>query len=119
MTEDTMIWMEERILVRGGEFDHCSSTLKAMIFGMLVDLSERRLHMYKSDLFHDALWLETKLNGPMEFYWIVRDSGTHMGDEEFVGQVVKAFGSQDHWLYKLKLDNDNGVWVLNVWEYLY
>lgn len=105
--------METRTLVYGGDFEDRGSTIKAKIFEVLVVLSEFRLKSYRSDLFHDALWLD-KVAGPEVFCWSVRESGTYLGDEEFINQVNKAF--REGWTYKFELVEDNEIWSLRIWE---
>ena len=109
-----MIWnkMETKSLCYGN-WDISKSTIKASIFGVLVELSENRITNYRSDLWHDALWIDINITGPTSFEWVVRDYGTHIGeaaevyDIERHGEAIK---------YRFDLEDNDGRWNLTIYE---
>lgn len=52
---------------------------RAPLFGKLVALAFPILERYQSDLYHDALWIEQNVEGPMTFYFSCDESGTMIG----------------------------------------
>lgn len=52
----------------------------AQLFGVLADLAWTRVEHYRSDLYHDARWLDRWVHGPADvFYWGADDCGTAIG----------------------------------------
>lgn len=57
------------------------TSIRALLFGAMVQRAVRTLGAYHSDLFHDALWLEKNFTGePLTFEWLARESGTNIGE---------------------------------------
>lgn len=110
-----LVWnkMETRNLCYGS-WDNSSSTIKAVTFGVLVELAEGRMENYRSDLWHDALWIDREITGPITFEWVLRDWGTHIGDAaatfnygNFGGEAFK---------YRFELEDNDGKWNLTIYE---
>lgn len=49
--------------------------IRANVFAHLLDLAAV-VTSHRSDLFHDALWIDRNVNGPTTFFYSVRDTGT-------------------------------------------
>lgn len=112
-----VVWnkMEERMLCYG-TWDNSKSTIKALTFGILVELSEGRIENYRSDLWHDALWIEQYITGPTTFEWVVRDWGTHIG-EAAAGFNYDVFGSSETVIkYRFEIEDNDGRWKIVIWE---
>jgi len=111
---DQKVWtkIDTRTLFHGGEWDDIATGLRAKTFEVMLELAERVKH-YRSDLYHDAMWLEERLTGPMQYDWIARESGT------FIGEVVAQIALSE-WdgsvKYRFELLNDERRWMLNVYE---
>lgn len=109
-----MVWnlLDERNLVYSS-FEEMESSIKAKVFGILVELSEGRIKDYRSDLWHDALWLNEAITGPMSFDWIVRDSGTFIGESaEQVDMSMWAGAIK----YRFELVHNDSKWSVRIWE---
>lgn len=66
-------------------------SMRAMVFGHLVNLTDDVVKHYRSDLYHDARWLRDYFADAMTFYFAVRESGTHIGtDRPLVGHISYA-----------------------------
>lgn len=87
------------------------TSVRAGVFGELVKLAAPVLEHYHSDLFHDAEWLGKYLNGPMEFYFSVDDSGTCIGIDERV-TLYRA----KHYHIIVALDERLDKWSLEIRE---
>lgn len=61
--------------------DHLSKRVRAKLFGVLVQLAAPVVEHYHGDLYHDVQWLDDHVNGPMYFYYGVRDTGTGIGTD--------------------------------------
>lgn len=73
------------------ETDTTESTLesvRAALFGVLVELAQPHVKHYQSDLYHDARWIREHVSGPLDFFFAVADTGTEIGtDEALVRQI--------------------------------
>ena len=79
--------------------------MRALLFGELVTRSQPVKH-YASDLYHDAGWIATNVNGPMTFYWAPRTWGTDIGtDRTLVGTP-----DEGKVLYRVELSCQRGLW---------
>lgn len=63
------------------------SSIKARLFGALMELALPILKCYRSDMYHDACWVEgmslpTSDDAPFSFLYGVRDSGTSVGNDD-------------------------------------
>jgi hypothetical protein len=75
---------EDKTLTRlGGEY-HIGRA-RASLFGVLADLAWPHVEHYRSDLYHDAQWLEHYVQEPCEFYFGCDAWGTAIGmDKDLV-----------------------------------
>jgi hypothetical protein len=88
-----------------GWFDQINNSVRALLFGEMVTRSQPVKH-YPSDLYHDARWIATNVNGPMTFYWAPRTGGTGIGtDRTLVG--TRDVGKV---LYRIDLFCERGLW---------
>jgi hypothetical protein len=88
-----------------GWFDQINDSVRALLFGGMVNRSQLIEH-YRSDLYHDARWIATNVNGPVTFYWAPRTWGTHIGtDRSLVGTADRG-----KLLYRVDLICDQGLW---------
>lgn len=69
-----------------------TSTL-ALAFGHLMNLAVPVVKQFRSDWYHDALWLAEWGSDPAPFFFVVRESGTLIGRDErlLLSQVGKAY----------------------------
>lgn len=112
---DNRVWnkIDSTTMVYGGQWEDARSTIRAHVFGVMINLARDRVKNYKSDLYHDALWLSEWLIGPMRFDWIARESGT------FIGAVVQHITDsewEDTARYRFEIREDNRSWKLNLYE---
>lgn len=110
------VWMLNNTytLVYGGDWKDAESSIRAKVFGHMVELAHNRVKFYLSDLFHDAIWLKEEMTGPMSFEWITRESGTHIGE---VCKYVKDDDYSDVSRYRFEvLGDDRNRWILNIYE---
>jgi len=71
---------------------------------------------YQSDLFHDARWLSNYLTDAGTFYWIVREWGTHIGDDaEMVGAAVQC--GEAILSYRIDVTVTRGSWSAEFSEF--
>lgn len=110
------VWnkLDTNTLQWGGSWADAQSTIRAVLFGTMVDLARDRIKHYRSDLYHDALWISENITGPRQFDWVVRESGT------FIGEVVQ-YVSDDDWTdtvryrFDIRVENDR-KWILDIYE---
>lgn len=110
------VWnkLSSRILVYGGDWQSAQSTVRATTFAKMVELAKDKIQYYISDLYHDALWLNQELNGPGEFEWVVRESGTWIGE---TAKIIKEDTYAPFTRYKFEIrEDDNQKWVLDTYE---
>lgn len=84
------------------------STL-ALLYGAMVDRAGIIQH-YRSDLYHDALWLDREIHDATTFWWAPYQSGTnigHLGDDLFRAQ--RAVNPDRPW-YIIDLVRERGLW---------
>ena len=79
---------------------------RSMIFEKMMDLALPIVKHYRSDLFHDALWLKAIPDKSIVFYYTVRETGTwisttddglNRGDATYRITVTRA--ANDNWEY--------------------
>ncbi len=87
-------------------------SVRAPLFGRLVDLAVPVVESYRSDLFHDAHWLTEQVTDACVFYYGVRSTGTSIGtDFDLVSQM-------NDWVYRLELIVQQGDrWYLNIRQF--
>ena len=63
------------------EWAYSAGSVKAGIFGQMVEMAEGVVEHYRSDLFHDATWLQDRVDGtPLTFEFLVRPWGTNVSE---------------------------------------
>ncbi len=110
------VWnkISSRVMVYGGDWNSAQTTVRALTFAKMMDLGRDRIKFYQSDLYHDALWLNEYVNGPTEFEWVARESGTHIGE---TAKIVKDDDWADSARYRFEIrEGDNQKWVLDTYE---
>lgn len=105
--------IDSKILAYGGEWEHVASSIRSRLFGHMVILADDRIKFYKSDLYHDALWIEEYITGPIYFDWIVGEFGTYIGD---IVKEMKVKGQRGDIMYRLEIKHDDGQWLLDINE---
>ena len=70
-TTDVPATVRDGLIRLTGWFDQINNSVRALLFGVMVARSHPVKH-YPSDLYHDARWIATNVNGPMTFYWAPR-----------------------------------------------
>lgn len=99
-------------LVGWGNFDTMRESILPRVFGYLVRLATHVAHEYHGDLFHDAEWLRKNLTGETSFLYLVRYSGTNLGDS---ARLMFESLAYDAVLYNIDLSVDErGTWWLTV-----
>lgn len=93
-------------------------SLQARVFGVLVELASGRVREYRSDLYHDALWLQRNLTtaevraagGEWAFSYAAEEWGTAIGFDE---EMVSRRGG-DVWRLTVRCDHPegDGLWTL-------
>ena len=64
------------------EWAYSAGSVKAGIFGQMVEMAEGVVEHYRSDLFHDATWLQDRVDGtPLTFEFLVRPWGTNVSED--------------------------------------
>lgn len=61
--------------------DTMSFSVRAKLFGVLVQLAAPVVEHYHGDLYHDVHWLDEHVEGPMHFFYGIRDTGTGIGTD--------------------------------------
>ena len=86
-------------------------TIKAFTFGHLMDLVDGRVEHYKSDLFHDALWIERNLDEEESriFWYAVDVMGTSIGTDP---GVVHLRNQENLW--KIEVKEVDRTWYIKV-----
>ena len=93
--------------------DELNESTKAMLFGVLAELAWPIIDNYKSDLYHDARWID-ELTGPATFYFSPRESGTWLSEEPW---WMETTGYNDP-TYELTLRRQRFSWVVDLEEVL-
>lgn len=90
-----------------------TDSVNAYTFGYLITLADGVVKRYHSDLYRDAQWLEKHLTGPMTFYYVVRENGTHIGCDLQALEI--CHGTMGGVLYEITLRQERGfVWMLDI-----
>jgi hypothetical protein len=94
-----------------------ADSVRTHLFGVLVDLTvgalpgTTTLMEFRSDLFRDAQWLTENVNGPMTFPFMVRHSGTQLGDK-WVQAALN--GRSAGTVYDIALTEERGAYYVTV-----
>lgn len=110
---DNRVWnlIDTQTMVNGANWDAGKSTIRASVFGKMVELSLDRVKHYQSDLYHDAMWIDKNLSGSMQFDWIARECGT------WIGEVVRELiDEKNDRRYRFEVIGKDLKWTLNVYE---
>lgn len=88
----------ESVRLTHGDFanEGDARSIRALLFGELVKRATP-IESYHSDLFHDALWIDKYVTGEFTWYWMVHDSGTHIGTD--LAAAVHVYGSHSTSVY--------------------
>lgn len=103
--------VETSTLVYCTEWATGESTIRACVFGKMVELAKDVVTNYVSDLYHDAQWIALTLDGPRSFEYVVRDYGTHVGES---ATYIKIEEDSTARKYRFDLFNDDGRWKLTI-----
>lgn len=104
----------ETVTLTNGEFDNDGEarSLRALLFGAMLDRAESVVKHYRSDLFHDALWIEKYVASEMAWFWMVRTYGTHIGTD--LGAAYTTWGKDaDNVTYKVTLTKTRISWQVS------
>lgn len=105
-----------RDLVYADKWESAEFSVKAFVFGELFKLAQGKMKRYESDLFHDANWINKYLTGPCQFDWVLRESGTHIGqDVAFLVSDWNMF-SDVLGVYRFEIILDDVKFVLNIYQ---
>lgn len=107
------VWqfVDQKNLVYCDKWEDAASSVKAFVFEKMLTLGRDTIKHYNSDLYHDAVWLEKNLDGELNFEWIARESGTHIGD---AAESLKDYNLGSSAIrYKFNVYHDGHRWVLD------
>lgn len=90
------------------DWTEAAGTVRARLFGEMLTRALPVVQQFHSDLFHDAHWLDTNLVGPCEFDYLVRVSGTNIGESARIGVQIGA--GRGFVLYRVALTVERGMW---------
>lgn len=113
MKDSEWILVDTQKMFYCSSWEHVESSVRAKLFGTMVELSKDRVKRFISDLYHDAMWIREAVNGPIQFEWIVRESGTYIGES---AATVSATDWQNARKYRFEIVDNDGVWILNIYE---
>ena len=80
--------------------------MKADVFAVMCEIAEGIIKHYKSDLFHDARYLENRCDFSQPVFWSVGDCGTHIGQGfESIEDApwIQSYGHYKH--YKIYIES--------------
>lgn len=89
-------------------FEDNATSIRALLFGAMVDRAFPVVQQYRSDLFHDARWIAENVTGPTTFDYVVRESGTNLGDSAKI--AVKIGAGESAKFYRVELVENRGLW---------
>lgn len=89
-----------------GAGDVTPTAIKPMLFGEMASRAIKVIKEYWSDMFHDAEWVQENVNGPMNFWFAVRENGTNLGESA----VLAASSDPTAVLYRIAVTEDHGRW---------
>lgn len=107
MSTDTEV---ETIPLTGwGTFEDLEGNIRALLFDQLLERALPVVKEYRSDLFHDAMWLREHLTSErLEFDFMVRHSGTNIGTSASIqAEIGPGAGAI---LYRVRLLEERGAW---------
>jgi len=94
-------------------------SLRALLFGEMLQRALPMVRCYYSDLYHDALWLAENLNladhtSTFAFQWATKEAGTHIGTD--LGHVLKGSGPIKGF-YDIRIRTEGMWWVAEFVEW--
>lgn len=95
------------------EWEGVATPVRAALFGHLVERAKPVVREFLSDLFHDAHWITTHVQGPTEFEWLARASGTNIGlpdDPMNSARVGVQIGAPGGVFYRVQVTEAGGEW---------
>jgi hypothetical protein len=90
--------------------------IRALLYGQMVGRALPVVKFFLSDLYHDAHWINDTVNGPTEFWWMVRLNGTNIGDSAITMEHIS--GSEPRVLYHVALAEADGEWFATFSEFV-
>lgn len=98
-----------------GDFNTLRESLLPRIFGHMVQLATPVVKEFHGDLFHDAEWLRKNIDGPCSFEFLVRTSGTNVGES---ARIMVNIGAPGAILYRLTvaMEERRQSWSLTIEE---
>jgi hypothetical protein len=110
----TTIGTSETVRLYGWDtWEAGKETILARLFGEMVARTTGVVQQFHSDLYHDAAWLQRNLDGEGGFDYLVRHSGTNIGESARIGVQIGA--GRGFVLYRVELTCDRphhggGMW---------
>jgi len=90
------------------DWNTIGTSVKALLFGKLMDEAVSVIDHYRSDWYHDALWIERNVTGPTSFYFGMREFGTSIGHD----RTAVMYGNDV--TYAVTLSVDGGEWFVSL-----
>lgn len=100
-------------LVGWGTFAELKDSIRPRLFGEMVKRAIPVVKEYHSDLFHDVHWLEENVTGETTFDFLVRTSGTNLGESARIMQEIGAPGGV---MYRVTLRCVGREWMVDFTE---
>lgn len=99
-------------------YDPLPRTAQAVIFDRLLDLALPVVTYYKTDLFHDAVYIHNVIakhsdltsEEGVTFYYGLRETGTDIGVD---GELIRRYNK---YTYKIRVYNKSDCWFMEVEE---
>lgn len=109
------VWnkIDTQNLVYGGGWIDVKSSVRALLFGVMLGLAKDKVKSYRSDLYHDAQWINEKINGPMSFDWVVHEGGTYIGESAEYSRI--DWDKSAKYRFEILIEG-NSTWMLNIYE---
>lgn len=82
-TTSTATGVTETVRLSAGDLSNPGDarSVRALLFGAMLQRAAPVLKHYRSDLYHDALWVDDHITDAMTWTWLVRECGTNLGDD--------------------------------------
>ena len=113
--------MENLILQTIGADNDNLEVLRPRVFGILADIAWPVVNNYRSDLYHDAMWLNDYLSLNSYFYFSVDNSGTSIGtDDTLIALRCNSINARMFtvWLVRVKSMRSSVIfWELQLQEF--
>jgi hypothetical protein len=114
MTTRTLTGAETVRLYGWAEWPDAQRPVRAALFGEMVKRAAPVVVEYHCDLYHDAQWLNDNVNGPTEFLWMPRHSGTQIGPSAESWERLSH--REPRVLYHVALTETRGQWSVTFTE---